>query len=54
MIRDTSAQDRQLAPQRNRRKQFIWIGIGALVTVIVLACMPTVSRLLSADSSASS
>ena len=27
---------------------------GALVTVIVLACMPTVSRLLSADSSASS
>ena len=53
MIRDTSAQDRQLSPQRNRRKQFLWIGAGAFVVVIVLACMPTVARLLSADSSAS-
>ena len=53
MIRDTSAQDRQLSPQRNRRKQFLWIGAGALVVVIVLACMPTVARLLFADSSAS-
>lgn len=53
MIRDTSAQDRQLAPQRNRRKQFIWLGVGAAVLVAVLACVPTIARLLSADSSAS-
>ncbi len=54
MIRDTSAQDRQIAPQRNRRKQFVWIGVGAVVVVAVLACVPTIARLLSADSSASS
>ena len=53
MIRDTSAQDRQLAPQNNRRKQFAWIGIGAAVLLIVLAGVPTIARLMSADSSAS-
>ncbi|GAA0718622.1 efflux RND transporter periplasmic adaptor subunit [Dokdonella soli] len=53
MIRDTSAQDRQLAPQKNRRKQIVWIGIGAAVLVALLACIPTIVRLMSADSSAS-
>jgi HlyD family secretion protein len=53
MIRDTSAQDRQLAPQRNRKKQIVWIGIGVAVAVAVLVCVPTIAHLLSADSSAS-
>jgi HlyD family secretion protein len=53
MIRDTSAQDRQLAPQRNRSKQMIWIGIGVAAAVAVALCVPTVARLMSADSSAS-
>ena len=52
MIRDTSAQDRQLTPQRNRRKQFVWIGIVAAVALGVFVLMPTVARLMSADSSA--
>ena len=54
MIRDTSAQDRQLTPQKNRRKQFAWIGAGVAGLAFVLACVPTVIRLVSADSSASS
>jgi HlyD family secretion protein len=54
MIRDTSAQDRQFTPQKNRRRQFAWIGLGVAVLAAVLACMPTVMRLVSADSSASS
>ena len=53
MIRDTSAQDRQLTPQRNRRKQFVWIGIVAAVALGGFVLMPTVARLMSADSSAS-
>ena len=53
MIRDTSAQDRQLAPQSNRKKQIIWIGVGVAVLLAVLAGMPTVAHLMSADSSAS-
>jgi HlyD family secretion protein len=53
MIRDTSATDRQLAPQRNRRKQLVWIGIAAAVVLAVIACVPTIARLMSADSSAS-
>jgi HlyD family secretion protein len=54
MIRDTSAQDRQLAPQRNRRRQLVWIGAGAGLLVVALLCAPVVARLMSADSSASS
>lgn len=54
MIRDTSAQDRPLAPQRNRKRQFLLAGAGVLVIALVLACVPTVARLLSSDSSASS
>ncbi|MFI4968856.1 MAG: efflux RND transporter periplasmic adaptor subunit [Lysobacterales bacterium] len=53
MIRDTSATDRQLTPQKNRRKQIVWIGIGAAVLLVVLAGVPTIARLMSADSSAS-
>lgn len=54
MIRDTSAQDRSIAPQRSRRKQLTWIGVAAAVVVVVLFAAPTVGRLLSSDSSASS
>jgi HlyD family secretion protein len=54
MIRDTSAQDRRLAPQKDRRKLFVWGGLGAAVLVAGLLAMPTVARLMSADSSASS
>ncbi|MEO5623126.1 MAG: efflux RND transporter periplasmic adaptor subunit [Dokdonella sp.] len=54
MIRDTSAQDRQLGPQPNRRKWFIWVGVVAIVVATVLVSAPTVTRLMSADSSASS
>jgi HlyD family secretion protein len=54
MIRDTSAQDRQLSPQKNRRKQVVWAVIGAAVLLAVAALVPTVARLMSADSSASS
>lgn len=53
MIRDTSAQDRQIAPQRSRRKQMAWVGVAAAVVVAVLFAVPTVGRLLSSDSSAS-
>ncbi len=53
MIRDTSAQDRQIAPQGNRRKQIMWIGAGVAAVVIVAMFVPTIARLLSADSSAS-
>ncbi|GAA0724698.1 efflux RND transporter periplasmic adaptor subunit [Dokdonella soli] len=53
MLRDTSAQDRQIAPQRNRSKQMIWIGAGVAVAIVVALCVPTVARLLSADSLAS-
>lgn len=53
MIRDTSAQDRQIAPQRNQSKRMLWIGIGVAAAIAVALCIPTVSRLMSADSSAS-
>jgi HlyD family secretion protein len=53
MIRDTSAQDRHVAPPRNRRKWATWIGIGAAAIVAVVVCFPIVARLMSADSSAS-
>ncbi len=54
MIRDTSAQDRVLAPQRNRRRQLTWAGIGIAAAIAIIACIPTVASLLSADSAASS
>ena len=54
MIRDTSATDRQLAPQRNRKKQILWIGLGAALVAAVLACVPTIVHLMSSDSSANS
>ena len=53
MIRDTSAQDRHIAPVINRKKRAIWIGAAIAGVLIVLACLPTVAHLLSADSSAS-
>ncbi|MCW5577916.1 MAG: efflux RND transporter periplasmic adaptor subunit [Dokdonella sp.] len=54
MIRDTSAQDRRIAPVKNRKR--LAVGIGALLAVAVALVMvaPTVGRLLSVDSSARS
>jgi len=54
MIRDTSAQDRQIAPQRSRKKLFVWGGIALAVIVAGVILLPTAARLMSADSSASS
>ena len=54
MIRDTSAQDRVMTAPSNRRKQFVWIGLGLATLVAIGLCVPTVARLMSADSSASS
>ena len=53
MIRDTSAQDRVIAVPRDRRKPFLWGA--ACLAFLALAAMgwPALSRLLSADSSAS-
>jgi HlyD family secretion protein len=53
MIRDTSAQDVRIAPKIDRKKRVIWIGAALVGAGIVLACIPTVAHLLSADSSAS-
>ena len=53
MIRDTSAQDRQLSPKVNKKKRLVWIGIGAVGLLAVIACVPTIAHLMSADSSAS-
>ena len=53
MIRDTSAQDRHIAPVIDRKKRAIWIGAALAGVLIVIACLPTVAHLLSADSSAS-
>ena len=53
MIRDTSAQDRQIAPKVNKKKRLVWIGVGVAGALVILACMPTVAHLMSADSSAS-
>ena len=53
MIRDTSAQDRQLSPKINHKKRLVWIGVGAAGLLAVLACVPTIAHLMSADSSAS-
>ena len=53
MIRDTSAQDRRIAPKVDRKKRAIWIGAAIAGVVVVALCFPTVAHLLSADSSAS-
>jgi HlyD family secretion protein len=53
MIRDTSAQDRQFTAPRNRRKQLVWIGVGLAAVAAVATLVPTVARLMSSDSSAS-
>ncbi|MFC4822097.1 efflux RND transporter periplasmic adaptor subunit [Dokdonella ginsengisoli] len=54
MIRDTSAQDRKIAPPRNRKKLFVWGGVAAAVLVAGALVLPVAARLMSADSSASS
>jgi HlyD family secretion protein len=53
MIRDTSAQDRRIAPKVDHKKRVIWIGVVVAGLVVVALCLPTVAHLLSADSSAS-
>jgi HlyD family secretion protein len=53
MIRDTSAQDRRIAPQRSRRRWFVWGGIAVAALAALFAIVPTVARLMSSDSSAS-
>jgi HlyD family secretion protein len=54
MIRDTSAQDRQLGRQPQSGKRWIKIAIGAVSVALVLALVvPTAARLFSSDSSAS-
>jgi HlyD family secretion protein len=54
MIRDTSAQDRQIAPQRSRKKLFVGGGIALAVIAAGVLLLPAAARLMSADSSASS
>ena len=53
MIRDTSAQDRRIAPKVDHKKRAIWIGAAVAGVIVVVLCFPTVAHLLSADSSAS-
>lgn len=54
MIRDTSAQDRRLAPEKNRKRLIVGGVAAAIVLAGLVFIAPTVGRLLSADSSASS
>lgn len=54
MIRDTSAQDRQVVVPRSRKKLFVWGGLAAAVLAAGVILVPVVARLMSADSSASS
>lgn len=54
MIRDTSAQDRQLKREPNRSKRWLKLGIAAAAAIALLALLvPTAARLFSADASAS-
>ena len=54
MIRDTSAQDRQLRHEPQRGKRWLKIGIAAVALIVLLAVIvPTAARLFSSDSSAS-
>ncbi|MGB0135100.1 MAG: efflux transporter periplasmic adaptor subunit, partial [Dokdonella sp.] len=55
MIRDTSAQDRQIRHEPQRRQRWIKLGVAAAVLIAVLALIvPTATRLFSSDISASS
>ena len=54
MIRDTSAQDRQIKVEPQRGKRWLKLGIAAVAAIAVLAFLvPVAARLFSADSSAS-
>ncbi len=54
MIRDTSAQDRQLRHEPQRGKRWLKFGVAAVALVVLLAMViPTAARLFSSDSSAS-
>jgi len=54
MIRDTSAQDRQLKREPNQARHRIKFGIGVVAVVALLALVvPTAARLFSSDSAAS-
>ena len=53
MIRDTSAQDRRVAPEKNRKRLVAGLVAGAAVFAGLALVAPTVGRLVSADSSAS-
>ena len=54
MIRDTSAQDRQIKVEPQRGKRWLKPGIAAVAAIAVLAFLvPVAARLFSADSSAS-
>ncbi len=52
MFRDTTAQDRLIEVQSNRRRWYVIGGIVAMVVVLVLV-LPGVGRMLSADASVS-
>jgi len=54
MIRDTSAQDRVLAAPRTTRKKIAWAGAAVAAVAVAALLVPAVSRLMSADSAASS
>ncbi|MEZ5461320.1 efflux RND transporter periplasmic adaptor subunit [Dokdonella sp.] len=55
MIRDTSAQDRQIKLEPGRGRRWIKPGIAALAVIVVLALViPTATRLFSSDISANS
>lgn len=54
MIRDTSAQDRQISSTPDRRRTWLKIGIPAVAAIVALAfVVPVAARLFSSDSSAS-
>jgi HlyD family secretion protein len=54
MIRDTSAQDSKITPQRSHKKLFVWGGIAVAMIVAGVLVLPAAARLMSSDSSASS
>jgi HlyD family secretion protein len=55
MIRDTSAQDRSIAPTPvSRTRRYGWIALAALGVVLLLVALPTVGRWLGAERSIAS
>lgn len=55
MIRDTSAQDRQIKHEPRRGRRWIKLGVAAAVAIAILAVLvPTAMRLFSSDISANS